>query len=333
MGLKVGIVGAGHMGKVHAQMLAGDKRATLTGIVDIEKEAREALAAEFKTKAFASLDDLVGEGVNAIYITTPNTTHTELTLQVLKKNIHIFCEKPMATNFQDAKRILKLLESKNIVYQVGHNRRFAPAYKFAKSLIQNGKFIPYSAHVKMNRGELKNPSWVSDPNITGGFLYESTIHLLDMVRWLLGDVKKVECIGKKSVYKEIDDFALLLTFTSGGIATFFSSAHASWIFPFERIELFGEHSAVITEELEKVTFSSALAGEIIMRDYSQYSELVKWGYAEEDRLFIDAVLKHEKPAVSAWEGYKSVELVEACYRSIEEKQRIDLPLSMDCKEE
>ncbi|MCK4420148.1 Gfo/Idh/MocA family oxidoreductase, partial [Candidatus Aerophobetes bacterium] len=125
MGLKVGIVGAGHMGKVHAQMLAGDKRATLTGIVDIEKEAREALAAEFKTKAFASLDDLVGEGVNAIYITTPNTTHTEFTLQVLKKNIHIFCEKPMATNFQDAKRILKLLESKNIVYQVGHNRRFA----------------------------------------------------------------------------------------------------------------------------------------------------------------------------------------------------------------
>jgi len=326
MGLKVGVVGAGHMGKVHTQMLAGDKRVTLTGIVDIKKEAREALAAEFKTKAFVSLDDLVGEGVDAIYIATPNTTHTELTLQVLKENIHIFCEKPMATNFQDAKRILKLLESKNIVYQVGHNRRFAPVYKFAKSLIQNGKFIPYSAHVKMNRGELKNPPWVSDPNVTGGFLYESTIHLLDMVRWLLGDVKKVECIGQKSVYKEIDDFALLLTFSSGRIATFFSSAHASWVFPFERIELFGEHSAIITEEMEKVTFSSGLEREIIIRDYSQYPELVKWGYVEEDRLFIDAVLKEGKSAVSAWDGYKSVELVEACYRSIERKQMIDLPL-------
>jgi len=329
MGLKVGIVGAGHMGKVHAQMLAGDKRATLTGIVDIEKEAREALAAEFKTKAFASLDDLVGEGVNAIYITTPNTTHTELTLQVLKKNIHIFCEKPMATNFQDANRILKLLESKNIVYQVGHNRRFAPAYKFAKSLIQNGKFIPYSAHVKMNRGELKNPPWVSHPDITGGFLYESTIHLLDMVRWLLGDVKKVECIGQKSVYKEIDDFALLLTFTSGRIATFLSSAHASWVFPFERIELFGEHSAIVTEEMERVTFSPGLKGEIITRDYSQYPELVKWGYVEEDRLFVDAILEGKKPVVSAWDGYKSVELVEACYKSAEKKQRVDLPFQED----
>jgi predicted dehydrogenase len=87
MGLKVGIAGAGHMGKVHAQVLTKDERVSLTGIVDTKKEAREALAAEFKTKAFASLDSLVGESVDAIYINTPNTTHTEHTLQVLKENI------------------------------------------------------------------------------------------------------------------------------------------------------------------------------------------------------------------------------------------------------
>jgi len=325
MELKVGIVGAGHMGKVHAQILTQDERVTLKGIVDVKKEPRESLAAEFKIKAFASLKDLISQGVDAIYITTPNTTHTDLTLQILKENIHIFCEKPMTTSLQDAKRILKLLESKSIVYQIGHNRRFAPVYKFARSLIQNGKFTPYSAHVKMNRGELKNPPWVSNPNITGGFLYESTIHLLDMIRWLLGDVKMVECIGQKSVYEEIDDFALLLTFTSGRIATFLSSAHASWIFPFERIELFGEHSAIVTEEMERVTFSPGLKGEIITRDYSQYPELVKWGYVEEDRLFVDAILEGKKPIVSARDGYKSVELVEACYESAEKKQRVDLP--------
>lgn len=329
MELKVGIVGAGHMGKVHAQILTQDKRVTLKGIVDVKKEPRESLAAEFKIKAFASLKDLISQGVDAIYITTPNTTHTDLTLQILKENIHIFCEKPMTTSLQDAKRIFKLLESKNIVYQIGHNRRFAPVYKFARNLIQNGKFIPYSAHVKMNRGELKNPPWVSNPNITGGFLYESTIHLLDMIRWLLGDVKMVECIGQKSVYEEIDDFVLLLTFTSGRIATFLSSAHASWIFPFERIELFGEHSAIITEEMERVTFSPGLKREIITRDYSQYPELVKWGYVEENRLFVDAILEGKKPVVSAWDGYKSVELVEACYESAEKKQRVDLSFQGD----
>jgi len=329
MELKVGIVGAGHMGKVHAQILTQDERVTLKGIVDVKEEPRESLAAEFKIKAFASLKDLISQGVDAIYITTPNTTHTDLTLQILKENIHIFCEKPMTTSLQDAKRILKLLESKNIVYQIGHNRRFAPVYKFVRSLIQNRKFTPYSAHVKMNRGELKNPPWVSNPNITGGFLYESTIHLLDMIRWLLGDVKMVECIGQKSVYEEIDDFALLLTFTSGRIATFLSSAHASWIFPFERIELFGEHSAIVTEEMERVTFSPGLKGEIITRDYSQYPELVKWGYVEEDRLFVDAILGGKKPVVSARDGYKSVELVEACYESAEKKQRLNLSFQGD----
>lgn len=74
------------------------------------------------------------------------------------------------------------------VYQVGLNRRFAPVYKYAKELITAGDITPYLAHIKMNRGELKNPPWVSDTSITGGFLYESTFHLLDMCRFLMGEV-------------------------------------------------------------------------------------------------------------------------------------------------
>ena len=75
------------------------------------------------------------------------------------------------------------------IFQVGHNRRFAPVYAELKQMLSS-THQPHSAHVKMNRGELLNPEWVGDPKITGGFLYETTIHMFDMLRFLFGEVKK-----------------------------------------------------------------------------------------------------------------------------------------------
>jgi len=222
MKLKVGIIGAGYIGKIHGQILSQDERVLIVGVADTNQQAADYLAETIKTQSFSSLEELIDESdenIDAVFITTPNTTHTHLTCRALENNLHVFCEKPMATNLEDADRILNLVRSKNLIYQVGHNRRFAPSYEFARNLIERKEFIPFSAHVKMNRGELKNPAWVSDVSLTGGFLYESTIHLLDMVRWLLGEVKSVECVAYKNVYEEMDDFAMILTFEQGKIST------------------------------------------------------------------------------------------------------------------
>ncbi|MCD6257355.1 hypothetical protein J7J45_04740 [Candidatus Aerophobetes bacterium] len=90
--------------------------------------------------------------------------------------------------------------------------------------------------------------------------------------------------------------------------------------------MFGEHCAVITEEMDRVVYSSGLKKKIISEDYSQLPISVKWGYTKEDKLFIDAILNKRKSPVSAEEGYKAVELTEACYRSAKEGKRINLPL-------
>jgi myo-inositol 2-dehydrogenase / D-chiro-inositol 1-dehydrogenase len=240
--------------------------------------------------------------------------HTDAVLGALKRNVHVFSEKPMATSLHEAKQIVEAASHSKGIYQIGFNRRFAPVYKFARKQIGDG-FHPYSANIKMNRGELINPQWVCNRAITGGFLYESTIHLLDMMRWLMGEVVEVQCKGQQNICAEMDDFAMILTFASGHFAAFSSSAHTSWAFPFERIELYGGHSSIVTEEMEKVVYSPGLAQEIVLRDYFQLETADKWGYREEDRLFIDAIVKGQSPAVTADDGYKAVELVEACYQS------------------
>jgi myo-inositol 2-dehydrogenase/D-chiro-inositol 1-dehydrogenase len=264
--------------------------------------------------------------VDAVYVCTPNTLHTEAVLAALHHGVHVFSEKPMATALSEARQILEATRTSRALYQVGHNRRFAPVYQFAKQQILAG-FVPTSANVKMNRGELQNPPWVSDTRLTGGFLYESTVHLLDLLRWLMGEVVEVECRARANIYSELDDFVMLLTFASGQHGAFSSCAHTSWAFPFERVELYGDHAQIVTEEMERVMYSPGLGQASVRHDFFQLSMPEKWGYRAEDTRFVDAILAGKTPPVTAEDGYKAIELVAACYRSAQQDgARLRLPL-------
>jgi len=174
----------------------------------------------------------------------------------------------------------------------------------------------------MNRGELINPVWVGDPEITGGFLYETTIHMFDMMRFLFGEVKELIALGSTHEYPETDDFSVLLSFANGVHATLCSSADASWLFPFERVEVFCHHRTIATREMETLVSSEGMEGRQTTLSMHQLSKEEKWGYLQEDRAFVDAISNETPALVSALDGYKSVELVDACYRAVRTRERI-----------
>jgi myo-inositol 2-dehydrogenase / D-chiro-inositol 1-dehydrogenase len=310
--LKVGIIGAGYIGSLHAAVLARDERVHIVAIHDAVSERAAALASSVGATATASADPLI-ETSDAVYITTPNTQHTELALASLRAGKHVFCEKPLATSLDDARLILEAAAQQSSVFQVGFNRRFAPVYQRLKErLIETP---PHSAHVKMNRGELLNPAWVGDPRLTGGFLYETTIHMLDLLRFLFGEIVALDVAASSHEYAEMDDFSCLLRFNSGMHATLASSADAGWMFPYERIEVFCHHATLVTREVESLTVSRALDGQHATESLERLAKEEKWGYAQEDRAFVDAIINNCPAAVSVGDGFKAVELVDACYRA------------------
>jgi myo-inositol 2-dehydrogenase/D-chiro-inositol 1-dehydrogenase len=312
--IKIGFLGAGYIAGVHASILALDERAEIAAIYDLKKRPAEQLARSTGATVAHSVAEVLAT-CDAVYITTPNTKHTELAILAIEEGKHVFCEKPMATTLGDASRVLKAAEKAESIFQVGHNRRFAPVYAELKQML-NGSRQPHSAHVKMNRGELLKPEWVGNPEITGGFLYETTIHMFDMMRFLFGEVATVQAHGSSHEYQEIDDFSALFTFRNGMHATLASSADASWLFPFERVEVFCHHATIVTREMESLVYSEGLEGKQIEHSMHQLSKEEKWGYAQENRAFIDSILAGNPPAVSALDGHKSVEIVEAVYESI-----------------
>jgi myo-inositol 2-dehydrogenase / D-chiro-inositol 1-dehydrogenase len=312
--IRIGIMGAGYIAGVHASVLSRDERVQLTCVYDVVPECAEALAGTYNATAVATTLELL-ERCDAVFITTPNTQHVSLTIAAIETGKHVFCEKPLATNVADAERVFKKASAEKAVFQVGHNRRFAPVYARLKQMLAE-THRPHSAHVKMNRGELLKPEWTGDPAVTGGFLYETPIHMFDMMRFLFGEVESLHAIGSTHEYKEIDDFSVLMKFASGMHATLATAADASWLFPFESVEVYCHHATLVTREMESLTYSTNLEGHFAVETMQQLPREEKWGYMQEDRAFVDAIVNGTKPPVTAFDGLMSVEIANSIYESV-----------------
>src|SRR4029078_4722007 len=222
--IKIGIIGAGYIAGVHASVLARDERVQITAVHDVIPTAAEKLAGAHNATAVASPLEVL-ERADAVYVTTPNTQHVSLAIAAIEAGKDVFCEKPLATSIEAARKVFEKASDASTVFQVGHNRRFAPVYANLKQMLAE-THVPHSAHVKMNRGELLKPEWTGDPEVTGGFLYETPIHMFDMMRFLFGEVESLHAMGSKHEYKEIDDCSVLLKFAIGMPATLATATEA-----------------------------------------------------------------------------------------------------------
>jgi myo-inositol 2-dehydrogenase/D-chiro-inositol 1-dehydrogenase len=314
MPVRAGILGGGFMGRVHAHILRRDRRVELSGVFDVDRQRGQEAAKELEC-APAETEEELFDRSDAVYVTVPNTLHVQAASRALQHGRHVFLEKPFATSLADARSLRLLASDARTVLQVGHNRRFAPAYKAVKELLKAGAFEPTLAHFKMNRGELESPAWVGNIALTGGYLYETPLHLLDLARWFFGEVSSVRGHAARRVYSEPDNFSFLLRFASGMSLTFASCAHATWAFPFERVEIFGRYSTIETTEMDRVTLSAGLNRPASVQDFAALGRDEKLGYAAIDANFISAILGEEAPGVTAEDGYRSVEMVDQCYRA------------------
>jgi len=317
--IRIGIIGTGYIGNVHGRIYSRDQRTEVAALYDIIPERAAATSKTIGGKVCESREQLL-ENCDAVLVCSPNKTHKEIALHAIAEGKHIFCEKPFAIGIKDAAELRDAANKSLSVFQVVHNRRYAPVYAHLKHLLQSDK--AHSAHIKMNRGELKNPIWTGDVNVTGGFLYETTIHLFDMMRFQFGEIEELVAYGSQHEYPELDEFSIIFKFKSGFHCTFASSSDASWHFPFERIEVFCHHRTIMTEEMERLLDSRGMDANFETASWHMTEKEERWGYVQEDRAFIDAILNSTAPPVTADDGFKSVELVESVYSAIRTGERI-----------
>ena len=210
--LKIGLLGAGHLGKIHLKCIKQIDDIELVGFYDTNEETRKAVEEEFDVKAYGTIEDLM-DVVDAVDIVTPTVSHFNCAKTAIENNKHVFIEKPIATSPEEARELIELASNKNIKVQVGHVERFNPAFISAKDMISEPKFI------ESHRLALFNPRGTDVPVVL-----DLMIHDIDIVLCALeSNVKKVSASGVNVVSDTPDIANARLEFENGAVANLTAS--------------------------------------------------------------------------------------------------------------
>ena len=210
--LKVGVLGAGHLGKIHLRLLNQSSKYELVGFYDQDTANAQKVAAEFGYKLFDSIDELIN-AVEVVDIVTPTLSHFECAKKSIEKGCHIFIEKPIAKTVLEAEAIKTLASQYHVKGQVGHVERFNPAFIAAKDMIENPMFI------ETHRLAEFNPRGTDVPVVLDLMIHDIDI-ILSVVK---SKVKKVHASGI-SVISDTPDIAnARIEFENGCVANLTAS--------------------------------------------------------------------------------------------------------------
>lgn len=229
MEIKIGIIGAGGIARVHAAALRRLEHVRISGIYDINADRARELAEECGAKVCPDLDECIAAS-DAVYILTPPSTHRSIAVRAAASGKAMFIEKPVAVGLEDAEAIEDACRKAGVPAMVGFNMRFRPGYRRLKRLIESGELgdvISLWSH-RIDR-MWSESGWRTDPRFVCGMTIESLSHDIDMFRWLCGEVMTVSAsvTGTRHDLPGFDDNAnVLMTLRSGASAVIQASLSA-----------------------------------------------------------------------------------------------------------
>ncbi|MBH0236627.1 inositol 2-dehydrogenase [Methylobrevis albus] len=328
-GLRLGLLGAGRIGKVHAGAIAATPGAILVAVADAVPAAAEALA----TAAGAEVRDvdaiMAATDIDAVLITTPTDMHATMIEQAARAGKAIFCEKPVDLSVTRVRECLAVVAETGAKLMVGFNRRFDPNFIEVRRRIEAGAIGDVEMVSITSRDPAPPP--VAYIGRSGGLFRDMTIHDFDMARWLLGEEPvSVFAAASNLVDPEIgaagdfDSASIILTTTSGKIAQISNSRRATYGYD-QRIEVLGSKGMVSAENLRATTVEIATADgyrrepllDFFMTRYTQ-------AYANEIAAFLAGVAAGTPLDPSGEDGLKALLIADAAMRSVAEGRAVSI---------
>ncbi|NLO63708.1 MAG: inositol 2-dehydrogenase [Clostridiales bacterium] len=329
--VKIGIIGAGRIGKVHTESITRYvKGAEVKAIADpfINEETR----AWAKSLGIAEVYDdykkiLEDKEISIVLICSSTDTHSKISLEAIAAGKHIFCEKPIDHDVNKIKEVMDALKGSNVKYQVGFNRRFDHNFRAAREAVKAGKIGELNVLKITSRDPAPPP--VSYIKVSGGIFLDMTIHDFDMVRFMSGaEVEEVYAVGGVLVDKaigeagDIDTAIITMKLSNGALAVIDNCRRASYGYD-QRVEAFGSLGQVAIEnDTDSTAVVSCAEGVIAEKPKHFFLERYMQAYADEITSFIDAVLKDKEVEVNVIDGLKPVLIGLAAKLSIAENRPV-----------
>jgi myo-inositol 2-dehydrogenase/D-chiro-inositol 1-dehydrogenase len=326
--VRVGLVGAGRIARVHANAYLSVARGAIVAVTDPIEAAAAALSADYGYRVVPTFADMLADPeIDAVLLATPNSMHPEQTIAALKAGKHVFCQKPIALTLPEADRVVAAAKKSDSILQFGFMLRFTPPLPALQKRISDGELGPLIAAQAAVFGWEPSSEWFYEPKNGGGVILDTLVHFGDLVLWLFGPAEHVHTEGgayKLAGAKKFDspdNAVVTIKHRSGVISSMYvtwTAGHGNF-----RFDVYGNdgHAGV-----DLVT-SQALEVHRPAEGFSYPDMVWDYGYAGEQQYFVDRILGtvDGSTAATAAEARDALALMLAAQESLDTRKIVELP--------
>lgn len=322
MALKIGVVGVGNIGSIHARVYDDNPKTEVTAVCDIIKEKADAAAEKYSCQAFYSVQEMLDSGIalDACSMATKGEEnggdHFTPTMELLEAGIPVLGEKPISNRIDEGQKMVALAKEKNVAYGVNLNHRFTPAAYRAKEWMQAGRIGKlHMIHMRM---------WINNPAETSPWFHLRALHphSFDVIRYFAGDIRRVAAFMMKGDGRTIwSNCQVALEFANGAVGHLVGSYDAGASYGLESCEVVGsEGRFVITDACEELVFYPRRSIEVERFAYLGGMRSFSETFASRIGVWVDQIEAGVAPDLieaSGEDALKAQSVIEAAIRSFE----------------
>lgn len=331
--VKIGIIGAGRIGKVHLQSITYHvKNAVVKAVADpfMNEETEAFIKSMGVEKVSKDYKDILADPeIDAVMICSSTDTHSSISVEAINAGKHVFCEKPVDHSIEKIQAVADALEGKKLKFQVGFNRRFDHNFAAIRKAVDDGRIgQPHIVKITSRDPEPPNPAYIK---VSGGIFLDMTIHDFDMATFLVNsDVEEVyvqsavlvdPAIGEQG---DVDTAIITMKMANGALCVIDNSRRAAYGYD-QRAEVFGSKGMVATSN---DTLSSAVIadenGVTGEKPLFFFLERYMQSFTEEVTQFVDAIENDKDVPVGIHAGMQSVKIGLAAKKSVAEHRPVKL---------
>jgi len=329
--IRFAIVGCGRIAQRHALHIS--TRGVLVAVCDIIKEKADALAKEWQSNPYYDIDEmlLAQKDIDVVAICSPNGLHALHSIKALRAGFHVLCEKPMAISVKDCREMIAASEKAGKHLIIIKQNRFNPPVAAVKKLLEEnrlGKIFSIQLNCFWNRNaDYYHHSWKGTKDLDGGTLFTQFSHFIDLLYWMLGDVKKVNAVIHNYAHQGVIEFedtgVAILEFENGIIGGINYTVNSHQKNMEGSITIFGEKGTVKIggqylnvleyQNIEGYTIEKLPVGNM-PNNYGNY----EGSMSNHDKVYdnlLEVLNNHAPATTSTLEGLKTVEIIEKIYAS------------------
>ncbi len=330
--VKVGLLGAGRLGKVYARDLAGlIPEARLVAVADNDSQAARQTAQAYGVPQWHSdpLELLDDPQVEAVVIVTPTSTHAELVEAAAQRGKAVFCEKPLSISLETALQMKQAVEKSGIFFQMGFMRRFDPGYAAAHRRIQEGAIGRPVLFKSSSRDPCRPSLEYANPLHSGGMIIDMGIHDFDLALWLMGPVESVSSKGGCLVYPElgevgdIDNAIVTLTFSEGRLGVIDLSRKGVYGYDIFT-EVLGVEGALRIGYLRQTPLLELTENRVAHDTVPHFPQRFRDAYTLQLQDFARNLIEGKEPPITAHDGVEALRVAVAATLSLKRGESVDL---------